>query len=318
MRTILGTLTPAGPRSRLTVLIFHRVLPEPDPLLPEEPDAREFEAQMRWVRDWFNVLPLPEAAERLGRGALPARPLAITFDDGYADNHLVAYRILRGLNLTATFFVATGFLNGGRMWNDTVIETVRALEDPVLDLRTLGLGLYAVGSLEDKRRTIAALLHAIRYLPQHQRTAAVERLAEIRPGPLRADLMMTDAQVRDLHRNGMTVGAHTVSHPILVRLPPDAARAEIAQGKAVLQDIVGEEVRVFAYPNGKPGRDYGPEHVAMVKELGFRAAVSTAWGAARTGRDLYQIPRFTPWDRRCWQYGLRLAQNLTRSGYDTM
>jgi peptidoglycan/xylan/chitin deacetylase (PgdA/CDA1 family) len=108
----------------------------------------------------------------------------------------------------------------------------------------------------------------------------------------------------------MSIGAHTVSHPILRTLSSAAARAEIAEGKAVLESIIADRVELFAYPNGKPGVDYDVEHVAMVRSLGFSGAVSTAWGAARAGDDRYQVPRFTPWDRgRNW-FALRLARNF--------
>ena len=113
---------------------------------------------MRWVKCWFNVLPLGEAVTRLGEGRLPERPLAITFDDGYADNAAVAAPILLGLGIPATFFVATGFLDGGRMWNDTVIEAVRAAAGPVLDLAPLGLGEHAIATHDARRATIDRLI----------------------------------------------------------------------------------------------------------------------------------------------------------------
>jgi peptidoglycan/xylan/chitin deacetylase (PgdA/CDA1 family) len=94
-RWLFDMLSPAGAGARLTVLIFHRVLLEPNPLFPGEPDAVRFETQMRWIKTWFNVLPLPEAIQRLRVGGLPARAAAITFDDGYADNFTVALPILR-------------------------------------------------------------------------------------------------------------------------------------------------------------------------------------------------------------------------------
>ena len=86
--------------------------------------------------------------------------------------------------------------------------------------------------------------------------------------------------------------------------------SDIGQGLESLGEITGAPVRLFAYPNGRPLRDYRREHAALVRELGFDAAVSSAWGAARAGDDLYQIPRFTPWDRPNWRFGLRLAKNL--------
>ena len=145
-RQLLWLMSPAGRRARLSVLIFHRVLPQIDPLFPEEVDAQRFEQICGWLRSWFNVLPLDEAVLRLTDGALPERALAITFDDGYADNHNVALPILQRHGLVATFFIATGFLDGGRMWNDSVIESVRRTAQQEFDLRDLdgaALGTYA-------------------------------------------------------------------------------------------------------------------------------------------------------------------------------
>jgi peptidoglycan/xylan/chitin deacetylase (PgdA/CDA1 family) len=127
--------------------------------------------------------------------------------------------------------------------------------------------------------------------------------------------MMTTAQVRSLHAAGMTVGAHTVTHPILARVPTTQAREEMAAGRAKLEEITGAPVRLFAYPNGRPLRDYRTEHAELARELGFDAAVSSAWGAARPGDDLHQIPRFTPWDRPNWRFGLRLATNRLSGHY---
>jgi peptidoglycan/xylan/chitin deacetylase (PgdA/CDA1 family) len=309
-RAFFATFAPGGRRTRLTVLIFHRVLPQPDPLLPGVPEASEFEAQMRWISEWFNVLPLDEAIERLSGGGLPPRSLAITFDDGYADNHEIAAVVLRRHGLTATFFIASGFLGGGRMFNDTVIEAVRRIEGPSLDLRRLGLGVFDVSSTEAKVRTIVDLLNSVKYLPEPMRSRTVAEIEALSPESLPRNLMMSPEQVKDLKRQGMSIGAHTVSHPILRTLSSAAARAEIAEGKAALESIIADRVELFAYPNGKPGVDYDVEHVAMVRSLGFSGAVSTAWGAARAGDDRYQVPRFTPWDRgRNW-FALRLARNF--------
>ena len=307
MRLALRRLAPAGARGRLTVLIFHRVLERPDPLLPDVPDAATFERRMRWVADWFNVVPLSEAIERLERGGLPERAASITFDDGYADNFRVACPVLRRLKLPATFFVATGFLGGGRMWNDTVIETVRRSPGPRLDLQRFALGVHEIGGIVERRAAIDAILAALKYRAPEERARIV---AELATPQLPTDLMMTPEELRRLHRAGMSIGAHTVSHPILQRLPLEQARREIAEGRAALESLIGEPVALFAYPNGRPGTDYGPEHVELVRSLGFSGAVSTAWGAWRAGVDRYQVPRFTPWDRTRSRFALRLARNF--------
>ncbi|HND98622.1 MAG TPA: polysaccharide deacetylase family protein, partial [Plasticicumulans sp.] len=126
------------------------------------------------------------------------------------------------------------------------------------------------------------------------------------------DLMMTHAQLRTLHGAGMEIGGHTVSHPILTRTPAAVARAEIAGGRAGLEALIDAPVRSFAYPNGKPGADYGPEHVAMVRELGFDCAVVTSHGVSVAATDPYQLARFTPWDRSESRFQLRMLRNSRR------
>lgn len=313
MRTALRWLSPGGTHARLSVLIFHRVLRTPDPLFPDEVDAARFTQLCDWARQWFNVLPLQRAIVQLREGSLPPRALAITFDDGYADNHDVALPILQAAGLNATFFIATGFLNGGRMWNDTLIEAVRATRLTALDLSAAGIpGLAALplSTLAERRAGVMALIRGCRYLPPAQRAQAVQAVAQAAGAALPHDLMMSDAQVRALHRAGMGVGGHTVNHPILARLDDAAARHEIAQGKAQLEQILQAPAPLFAYPNGRPDEDYRAEHAQMVREAGFEAAVSTAWGSARRDSDPYQLPRFTPWDRRRWAFGLRMGRNL--------
>ncbi len=318
MKPLFTLLSPAGARARLNVLIFHRVLPQPDPLFPDEVDAARFDQMLGWVKSWFNVLPLDEAARRMREGSLPARAAALSFDDGYADNHDVALPLLQKHGLPCSFFVATGFLDGGRMWNDTLIESVRLSNQLMLDLRGLtdargeDLGQHPLGDTAGRRAALGALIERVKYLPPEPRQACVDAIAsraEISPPD---DLMMSSGQVRALRGAGMQIGAHTVSHPILAKLDERQAADEIGRSRDALQALLGEKVGLFAYPNGKPGTDYLPDvHPALVRELGFDAAVSTRWAAARTGDDAFQIPRFTPWDRGRTRFGLRLLRNFS-------
>jgi len=193
------------------------------------------------------------------------------------------------------------------MWNDTVIESARRTARPVLDAACAGLRFLPCAGMEQKRQAADALIRVLKYLPIHERAELVNRIAQDCGAELPADLMMSSRQVRELHSAGMEVGAHTVNHPILATLPAAAARAEIASGRDMLEAIVGGRVGLFAYPNGKPGLDYLPEHVALVRALGFDGAFTTAWG--RDSADPYQLPRFTPWDRSPQRFALRLARN---------
>ena len=311
LQPLFSLFSPAGRHARLSVFIFHRVLLAPDPIFPEEMHAQRFKEVCGWLRSWFNALPLDLAVSHLKAGTLPARSACITFDDGYADNYDVALPILQQHGLPATFFIATNFLDGGCMWNDRVIESIRLTKSRKLDLGHLGH--FTIQTPAEKAAAIGAIISKIKYLPVDQRVAVTQHAATAAQVDPPGDLMMTSTQVKAIRHMGMQVGAHTLSHPILARLTEVEARAEIKGSKDYLESLLGERVGLFAYPNGKPGQDYTPTSVEVVRSLGFDAAVSTQGGASRMGDDLFQIKRFTPWDRSRMKFGARLLANLYSS-----
>ncbi|MGE5522224.1 MAG: polysaccharide deacetylase family protein [Rhodospirillaceae bacterium] len=302
-------VSPVGERSKLTVLMYHRTPAEPDPLLPEVLDAAAFGRHMALLARNFNVMALREACARLANGTLPSRAACITFDDGYADNERIALPILKRLGVPATFFVATGYMDGGIMFNDAVIEAVRRAPAGQHDLSALGLGRYVLNDVASRRAAIETLIAQLKYRAAAQRSDLAGRLAAAMSSTLPRDLMMTARQIKRLHDEGMEIGGHTVSHPILALLGDDDAQVEITDGKRRLEQLVGAPVTSFAYPNGRPGGDYGPRDVRLVRDAGFTAAVSTVSGVASRGSDLFQLPRFGPWDRHAGRLGVRLLVN---------
>ncbi len=307
---------PGAPAQRLSVLIYHSVSETPEPLGHADVDAAAFAMHLRVLASAFNVLTLGEAARRLRDGTLPSRAACITFDDGYADNATLALPLLQRHGLRATFFVATGYLDGGRMFNDVVIEAVRRCPGPLLDLDALGLGRHSIASTADRRRAIEAILRDVKHLPPEARDRAAAGVAAAAGVDPDCRLMMTRPQVRELADAGMEIGGHTHTHPMLSRVPPATAREEIGRCKTELEAITTRPVTVFAYPNGKPGRDYGAEHVAMVREAGYEAAVSTASGVAHAGSDPFELPRFTPWDPTPERFLVRLIANRMRTRFE--
>lgn len=309
----LGTpLLKGGPSARLSILIYHRVLPAPDPMRPYEVDIHLFRRQMSLIADNCHVLALPEAIRRLHEDSLPPRSVCITFDDGYRDNAEIALPILREFGLSATFFIATAYLDDGIMFNDAVIEGIRNYRHDTLDLTHRGLGSYPLADEASKLDTIDRLLPQVKYLPREQRLSVAQEIADNSSPAPPADLMMTRDQVLHMRDNGMTIGAHTRTHPILTRISDEDAMADISRGKDDLESILGQSVGMFAYPNGRAGQDYDERHVDMVRKAGFEAAVSTNPGVSAKSTDVYQLARFTPWDRPGWRFGIRLVQNGRR------
>jgi peptidoglycan/xylan/chitin deacetylase (PgdA/CDA1 family) len=313
LRAAGGAIGRFSRQRSLAVVNYHRVLARPDPLLETEPDVATFHWQMALLAECFNVMPLHEALRALDEGRLPPRTVCITFDDGYRSVHDLALPILRKFRLPATVFVTSGFIgdDAGNMWNDRIIHAVQSLPPGSLDLSDIGLENYPLTSLEERKQTALRLTEAGKYLPPAKRDSLVERLDRM-SGQRHDALMLTPAMLAALERNGVEIGAHTISHPILTSLDDDSARVEIAAGKRELEELIGKPVRLFAYPNGKVGQDYDARHVEMVREAGFAAAFTTAVGAITGDQDRFQLPRSRPWDSSPFLFGLRLLRWLAQ------
>jgi peptidoglycan/xylan/chitin deacetylase (PgdA/CDA1 family) len=295
----------------LPILMYHRVLAEPDPLQPDVPHQALLVEQFKTLAGAFNVLPLHEAAELLQRGGLPPGAACITFDDGYRDNHDLALPLLREYKLPASVFVATGYLNGGRMFNDSVVETVRRLDTGEIDLSRVGLGKRLISDVTSRRTLIADLTKAVKYLDPAERDEFCEDLCRHTGSRLPTDLMMDDAQVKAMSDAGVDIGGHTVNHPILARVDGETALREIEVNRDQITALTGKQPLCFAYPNGKPNLDYTSAHARMVSKAGYVAAVSTAVGVASDDADPFQLPRFMPRERSAAQFVARMVRMAT-------
>lgn len=313
LRSVGDLIAPSAPGAgRLCVVNYHRILEAPDPLLDSEPDIETFRWQMQLLADCFNVMPLHDAIEAIGTERMPPRAVCITFDDGYRSVHDFALPILRELGLPATVFVTSGYVGAGNMWNDRIIEAVQHLPDGQLDLADLGLGAYSLQSPDDRKETVGRLTEATKYLPPQARVALIQRLEQLVGESLADGLMLTPEMLVNLDRHGIEIGGHTISHPILTSLDDDTARIEIGDGKRQLEQIIGKPLRLFAYPNGKVGKDFDERHARMAREAGFSAAFTTAAGAVNNKQCRYHLPRSRPWDQTPFMFGMRLLRWLAR------
>jgi peptidoglycan/xylan/chitin deacetylase (PgdA/CDA1 family) len=251
------------------------------------------------------VLSLAEALDKLENNQLPPRAVCITFDDGYADNYLNALPILKENKLQATFFIASGYLNGGIMWNDKVIEAIRCCTSDTLDLTSLGLGCFDIDSKIKKAKVAQQIINKIKHLDSEKRQEIADNIAG-KVDNLPTDLMLTNEQLIQLHQAEMEIGGHTVTHPILSKLDHQNVEFELQANKTYLEQLLMTTIRFFAYPNGKLGVDFNPEHAKQVRDLGYQAAVSTDWGVANNRSDVFRLPRFTPWDTQPVKFMLRM------------
>lgn len=311
IRAVGDRIAPRGKgEGRLCILNYHRILHAADPYLDTEPDTKAFHWQMELLASCFNVMPLPEALDCLAHERMPPRAVCISFDDGYRSIHDLALPILKKFALPATVFVTSGHVDGDNMWNDRIMEAVQLLPAGELDLRDMGLGVHSIKHMADRKLTVDRLTEMSKYLPPQARADLPRELEDLIGNGRSRGLMLTREMVTHLAREGIEIGAHTVSHPILMSLEDEDARREITASKQQLEALTGQAVRLFAYPNGKPGKDFDERHVQMAKEAGFTAAFTTSRGAATRKHDRFQIPRSRPWDATPSRFGFRLLRWL--------
>jgi peptidoglycan/xylan/chitin deacetylase (PgdA/CDA1 family) len=291
--------------ARGVVLLYHRVNDAPDAYGLGVPPAI-FESQLQWLQSECRIVALEEL---LGTPPeqLPARAVAVTFDDGYEDNLRGAVPILQRLNAPATFFLTTRWLEEhGEYWWDT-LERVLLSETAVpvsLDLTWSGLPLsFATRSVEDRRETHWQLHDRLVHASLEQRDRVIERLKEWSGGGTTMFRPMVADEVRQLAAiPGVTIGAHSVNH---LSLPDNTEPrlSEMTDCQVQLRRITGQPVEMFAYPYGAVDR----ETLALVRRF-WRWGLSCDDRMLAESFDAARVPRL---DVKAWPVSM-LAERVSR------
>lgn len=292
------------------VLIYHRVHPEPGPFMIDAIRPERFDRQMRHLAAAYRPLPLDELIERSRSGTVPKGAVAVTFDDGYADNFEHAFPVLRRHGIPATIFLVTGCVGTGRIpWHDQVLLAFAATRRREIRLPADPASAPPVplGTVEERRDAAFRALAALKPLPEAERLSSIESLrAELGDDGETPGLMLDWDRVRAMRRAGVRFGSHTETHPILSRVTTERAREEVTRSKREIERALEEEVTLFAYPNGR-AEDYTDETVALLREAGYRAAVTTSFGVNEAGDDPFRWRRGTPWEGDPARFALKVA-----------
>jgi peptidoglycan/xylan/chitin deacetylase (PgdA/CDA1 family) len=273
------------------ILMYHRIGSfDSDPYgLAVHPDR--FAEHLEHLRRLGSTVPLLDAVEEGGSAAV-----AITFDDGYADNATLAAPMVAEAGLPATWFITSGQLGRRRFWWDRLAEGLlgpHAIPDSV-DVEVAGRGLWLDLRSTTARRTAMFFLHRrLSALPPDAIEDAVDRiLGRLEaPEPVADNLTMTVAQLRVLADLPLQdVGAHTRTHLRLRGQDPELQREEILGSVVDLVELLDRPVDLFAYPFGGSSA-VGSVAPRLAAEAGCSLAVSTDEGAVDGRSDRYRLPR---------------------------
>ncbi len=213
----------------IPILMYHKVNPDPSTGglgLRVPPD--KFEWQMKYLRkNGYETVSPEDVMDHFEKGKhLPDKPIVITFDDGYKDNHQFAYPIMKKYGYTGTIFVVSKAIGNTNFFD---VEKKLQPENKIMDWH----------------------------------------------------------EIRELAEAGFTIGAHTVDHPHLAEVPPEVARHQIEESKRALEHGLKKPVEFFAYPYGS----YNDTVADLVKQAGYRAAVTTELGLAKADSNPFKLRR---------------------------
>ncbi len=252
-----------------------------------------FREELRFFKRVFDLITLDELPAVLREGRRGRRPvLAVTVDDGFRNNYELLFPVLREEGVRVTIFLATGPIDGrGPLWVDRLAAMIRETREETIEMpEVAGGGRRALDSVRARRTVYGELVGRLKDVEGGTRRRVLEAIEERLGRPRHLPEMLTWGQVRRMRAEGIVFGAHTVTHPILTRIPHEEACREILESKQRIEEELGEPVRHFAYPNGRP-EDFNEALREYCREIGFETVSTCTYGVNRGEEDLMALKR---------------------------
>ena len=282
-------------RDEFRILMYHDFpssLPE-----MQESLARQCDHMARH----YQVLSLTDMAGYLRAGKrLPRHSVAVTVDDGNRDFLLNGYPIFRAYRIPVTVFLVSGFLDRKLwLWWDQIDYLLANARQKIVELGvfpTLPLTSFCLETLPDRQDAVSKISWAVKELTVEERVKVLERLSQLvgvdvpdAPPPEWSPLDWSE--VRELSKNHMDFGAHTVTHPRLSHIQdPEELRREIGDCKRKIEDVIGRPVLHFCYPYGR-WNDFNDQTVKTVEACQFQTAVTAEHGLNYRESNLFKLRR---------------------------
>ena len=294
---VFSTLNP----NTLTVLNYHRIeYPDSDqalfkPNISASPEM--FCKQLDYLKENFNVISVRQFVSWLsGHGDLPRNSAMITFDDGYLDNYTNAFPELKSRSFPAVIFLTTGHIGQSiPFYWDLLAYSFQVSDKDNLSLSQIGKWSWETDA--QKMRVAYKVIEELKKFSEDDKQVLVDKIVDYLETPIPdrifSKLFLNWDQVREMVDGNIEMGAHTVYHPILTRIPFERAVDELKLSKTRIEKEINQEIDSFAYPNGQPG-DFDIKIVDQIKKSGFRSAFTLISGPQSYKsvlRNPYQIRR---------------------------
>jgi len=252
-----------------------------------------FERQVKHLARHYRVLPLERAVQLLEQqDTLPHNSVAITIDDGYRNAYEKAFPILKKYGCPATVFAATEPLQTGKsLWPNKLYLWFKATRATHLRLRWRGAKpnemesrqqrVFRLRTKREREEALDAIGILLHRLDPMSRDNLLTEIAEdlgfgLEPDPREVPMLTWD-QLREMAQADITIGSHSITHPVLTAMSLENAKHELVESKAILERELNRPITLFAYPFGGY-EDFNAEIQAMVEQAGYHAAFTAVRG----------------------------------------
>ncbi|MBF0565701.1 MAG: polysaccharide deacetylase family protein [Nitrospirae bacterium] len=273
-----------------------------------------FEAQMRLLAREFDPIALDEFVSALAnRVPLPRKCVVVTFDDGWQDNYLFAFPILKSYAVPATVFLTTGYVGTTKkiFWQESLVFLIKSLQKRLYEIRRRSRGdtsgdkekllhffsakglAYLFPQLEKAisgRDAVSELIEILKGVDKMQVNCLIEALDEYlgHPGfPYSQNSFLGWEQIREMSGSNVTFGSHSATHGLLTELDDDDLYRELSTSKTAIEDKLKFTVNTLAYPNG----NFDNRVIRAAKDAGYTGAVSTIAGVNDGHTDPFALRR---------------------------
>lgn len=283
------------------ILGYHRISAVEDDVFQVCVSPENFAEHMEVLREYVHPISLSKLAQSLKQDLLPQRAVAVTFDDGYADNLHVAKPILEKYDIPATVFVCTGYSGREFWWDELERLALCSRADPLALRVQVGRAHFkwdpphANSDMDNPtvrrqfHRALYQYLLSMDVEDQNHVIDVIRSWSEVSYPGIPTPRAMSEQELLQLVDGGLIeVGAHTRHHPMLPQLSFVRQREEIQSSKKDLEALLGKKITGFSYPNGRAT----VAAKQLVQEMGFIYACSSLQDVVRPGSDVYELTRF--------------------------
>ncbi|MCI0665983.1 MAG: polysaccharide deacetylase family protein [Acidobacteria bacterium] len=281
-------------RRRVLILTYHRFCSTGNNF-DGRTMAQAFSEQLEYLKRNYRIVQLSDLVESLSNtNPLPRSLAAVTIDDGYRDAYEIAFPLLRRHGVPATIYLVTEFIEG-RIWLWTDKMRFIANHAPAQELNTTieGKRLSLKLASKQSRHSAAEIVNlALKEVDDEVKNETINHIArllgvELPNTPPQEYAAISPQQALEMDRNGVEIGSHTLTHPILTKISDDRLQREVRDSRAHLESLLKHPVSHFCYPNG----DYDQRVLREIVKSGYQSAVTTLDGLCDSGDGLFELRR---------------------------